>query len=151
MIKKILTNIVTYFLIIVLTLYLGLIIYNKFINKGKAFAIGNYYIFQVASGSMQPSLSVNDYIIVKKTKDLKVGDIITFEDENSYTTHRIKSINNNIITTKGDANNIEDSPIKRNKVLGKYLCKASFINFLFKYKLIILSLMFLFIIIKSIW
>ena len=70
---------------------------------------------------MEPTLKVGAIIIVKEEKDVEVGDIITYRDSSSYTTHRIVEINEGIITTKGDANLIEDKPISRDDVVGKVI------------------------------
>lgn len=70
---------------------------------------------------MEPTLKVGAIIIVKEEKDVQVGDIITYRDSSSYTTHRIVEINDGIITTKGDANSITDKPISRDAVVGKVI------------------------------
>ena len=87
--------------------------------------------FKVVSGSMEPNLKINDVIIVKKTNDLNVDDIITYKDKSGqYVTHRIVEINDNNIITKGDANNTNDNPITYDDVVGKLVYKTKIIGFL---------------------
>lgn len=100
-----------------------LVAYNyvqlQFLGKDYTNFFG-YTIFEISTGSMKETLNVYDIILVKITKeDVKVGDIITYKSENETITHRIIKINENQITTKGDANNTEDSTITRDKIIGK--------------------------------
>lgn len=58
------------------------------------------------TGSMKPALSFNDYVIVYKPEsisELNVGDIIAFDYQNINLMHRVIKIENNKITTAGDA------------------------------------------------
>ena len=81
--------------------------------------IGGYTFFIVASGSMSGTVGVNDMVIVKITDDFQVGDIVTYQADGYFVTHRIISINKDQIITKGDSNNTEDDPIGRDKIIGK--------------------------------
>ena len=81
--------------------------------------IGGYTFFIVASGSMFGTVDVNDMVIVKITDDFQVGDIVTYQADGYFVTHRIISINKDQIITKGDSNNTEDDPIGRDKIIGK--------------------------------
>lgn len=86
---------------------------------------GHTYL-NVLSESMTPEFESKDLIfgkLVKDTKTLKVGDIITYRDENILVTHRIESIEEGHKTfiTKGDAN--ETSDIKKvmpQQIVSKY-------------------------------
>lgn len=81
--------------------------------------IGGYTFFIVASGSMSGTVDVNDMVIVKITDDFQAGDIVTYQADGYFVTHRIISINKDQIITKGDSNNTEDDPIGRDKIIGK--------------------------------
>lgn len=63
----------------------------------------------VASGSMEPEISVDDIIVIRKQEDYKKGDIITFQKDNILVTHRIDEKLQNSFITKGDANNVPDT------------------------------------------
>ena len=113
---KIIKGIVTFFLIIVLFLVL---LQKVTDNK---MAIGNIYIFEVASESMVPDYLIGDVIVVKKADgaNLEVGDDVTYLGSESNLsgltiTHRIirKRTENNVnyYVTKGIANSIEDPEI----------------------------------------
>lgn len=82
-----------------------------------------YTFFSVATGSMRPSLNINDIIIVKITDDIEVGDIVTYQDNNDFITHRIVSNNKDKFIAKGDYNNTEDKPIDSSQIVGKMVCK----------------------------
>ena len=73
----------------------------------------------VVSGSMEPALSAGDLIIVAEREDYAVGDVIVFQDGRMAVTHRITAVADDTVTTKGDANNTEDSPIHRAQIKGK--------------------------------
>lgn len=76
----------------------------------------------IISGSMEPELSVGDYVIIKKAKkgNIEKGDIITFEQNGVLVTHRVeKVIGEGVYSTKGDANNTVDSEfVKFEDILG---------------------------------
>ena len=102
-----------------------------------------FRIYRIATGSMMPSLKVNDVVITKKTNNYQVGDIITFKENNSYITHRIVSINDENIITKGDSNNIEDDEITKDKVVGKLVYKCKILTLLIKLELPLIILLFI--------
>ena len=116
----------------------------------------NVKIFVVESGSMQPTLCIDEMIIVKPDKEYKVGDIITFYDENfkGYVTHRIIDINekNNFIT-KGDFNNTRDeNSVVMEDIVGKVIFHSKILGYLFyKYKVITIILLFLILILENVY
>lgn len=71
--------------------------------------------YVVESGSMEPTIKTGSISFINKHakyQDIVVGDIIAFEIEDGvYATHRVVSINKEGITTKGDANSMEDAII----------------------------------------
>ena len=143
-IKKIVNviyNIIIYGLIIIILFYLCIIGYNKVFKKESLPSINNYYLFQIASGSMENKLKSGDYIIVKKTNKYKKGDIITYKEDDYYITHRVKEIKGDNIIAKGDANDTEDEPIKKSDILGKYVMKAYILTFISNNKIIFLILL----------
>ena len=82
-------------------------------------------VFNVVSGSMEPTYSVGDLIYVKTVDpdSVKVGDPITFvlNEDLVVATHRVVAIDseNRQFTTKGDANSTEDAaPVHFNNLIG---------------------------------
>lgn len=113
-------------LLFIISLFLGIALYlwNAETLVGNAMPMPfGFGISAVLSGSMEPEYSVDDLVIVKKSDDYKIGDVVVYQSENSLIMHRIISIDGNEIITKGDANNIEDSPIKREYVKGKGIAR----------------------------
>lgn len=80
-----------------------------------------YATFEVSTGSMAPTLNVYDIILVQITKDVQIGDIITYKQDNELITHRIMEIEGDTFITKGDANNTEDKAITKDAVIGKVI------------------------------
>ena len=124
--KKVFSIILDMFTILIFILF-AFAIYSfvqiKVLNKTHVNMFG-YTFLQVVSGSMEDEIKINDIIIDKVLKpgdELKVGDIISFEENNSIITHRIIDISDDTITTKGDANNSKDDPINREQVIGKVI------------------------------
>ncbi len=82
------------------------------------------------SGTADDHIEVGDLIFIGKAdpKELKVGDVIAFTEENSVTvvTHRIIEIKfaedgTPFFITKGDANNVEDDvPVTVDRLIGIY-------------------------------
>ncbi len=117
-VTKWLLNVLT----IILLVLLSLVIYGKVttISENSYPNYFGYTFFEVASGSMEPTLHINDVILVKITKDnIKKDDIIAFIQDKAIITHRVIYIDGDIITVKGDNNNTIDAPIAINSVIGK--------------------------------
>lgn len=90
---------------------------------------------RVMTGSMSPSISEGDYIIIKSAGELKKGDIITFysDDPTIYgklNTHRIIGVaEDGSYITKGDANAEADPvTVKPSRIVGKYAGKSRFLR-----------------------
>lgn len=118
-IKKIMQVFINILLVLVTLLILFLvyrIVSINFFNKDITL---RYTFYEIATGSMEPTLNVKDFIIVKESDKYSVGDIITYKEDNSYITHRIVKINGDTLVTKGDANNSEDKIISKSEVIGK--------------------------------
>lgn len=74
----------------------------------------------VLSGSMEPELPVGALLVIHRQENYKIGEIVTYEDENgTLVTHRLTSLENGNAVTKGDANNVEDAPFPVSKICGK--------------------------------
>lgn len=118
-IKKIMQVFINVLLVLVTLLILFLVyrvVSVKFFKKDVTLG---YTFYEIATGSMEPTLNVKDFIIVKESDKYSVGDIITYKEDNSYITHRIIKINGDTLVTKGDANNSEDKIISKSEVIGK--------------------------------
>lgn len=72
----------------------------------------------VLSGSMEPELSVGDLILVKESDEIEVNDIVVYQDMSSLVVHRVIDVQDNLITTQGDANNVSDEPMDISLVKG---------------------------------
>ena len=112
-------------LLVIIALLLLVAIYNFYnlkVQKKDYVSYFGYTTFNITSGSMEPTIYVDDYVFVKlNNKNIKKGDIITFKTNDTIITHRIVKIDKDTITTRGDNNNVDDNPIKRNEVIGKVI------------------------------
>lgn len=114
------------------------------INGGTPSLFG-YTFHRISSGSMEPELKVEDVIVDKEISDIsevKQGDIITFQGgaqfDNHLVTHRVikAPYNENgttMLQTKGDANEIADSPIRADTVKSIYVTKINFLAKLYSF------------------
>lgn len=96
-------------------------------------------IYEVETGSMEDGIHAGDYILIHKTSDVKVGDVITFKKSGSFVTHRVIKKNGDRLTTKGDANNVEDEEISSGDIVGKVIYKGGLLNIIIDYKFVIIS------------
>ena len=97
--------------------------------------------FIIESGSMKPTLKIEEMIVVKQFDEYKIDDIVTYYDEEfkGYVTHRIIEIEKNgKFITKGDFNNTYDEKsIGTNEIVGKVIFHSKILGLLFyKYKVI---------------
>ena len=99
------------------------ILLNIFSMNNKS--LFGFRIYRVISGSMQPALQIGDVIIVKKSNNYSERDIITYSNGLTTITHRIIAINNDEVITKGDANEVDDKPINKEQIIGKFFFRIS--------------------------
>ena len=120
-------------LVIISLLFLFFIVHTTVSNKRGTYPkVGLYTII---SPSMEPKIKQYDVVLVVKSKRLKVGDVITYYSKESFykntpITHRIVSITDENIVTKGDANNTMDEPITKDNIIGKVVLKFGFLGFI---------------------
>ena len=109
-------------IIFVLIIVIGIV--QTRILKNEYSSYFGYSFFQVATGSMSPTMEEKDIIIMnilndEEKEELQIDDIVVFMQGRSFITHRITEISENKITTKGDANNAKDKPVQRKDIIGK--------------------------------
>ena len=95
----------------ILIIVTGWLCIDKYIVKSPIPSMFGYSSLLVATGSMSGTIEEGDLIFIKDTGDYKIGDIVTFfqEDDTIPTTHRIWNIDEDgKFITRGDANNSYD-------------------------------------------
>lgn len=93
-------------LLIVYIAYMLIARYALHIPTPTVFGLGGA---SVVSGSMEPEISVGDYVITLRQDSYAQGDVIMFYTQDGVcTTHRIVEIVDGSFRTKGDANNAAD-------------------------------------------
>lgn len=131
-----------------LRIFLGWLVYLVFLAAlvwGTPYALSKilhtpYPIAAITSGSMWPALKQGDVTLIQgasSRNDIKVGDIAVYKnltDANekviflsatgaeqgaSFTIHRVVRLEANDFITKGDANDVEDSPVDYGQLVGK--------------------------------
>lgn len=83
-----------------------------------------YPMASITSGSMWPVMKKGDMVFIKgvdSKEDINVGDIVVYKNPIGFTIHRVVSISDSKITTKGDANNVSDTPVRYEEIIGKAL------------------------------
>jgi len=113
---------------IILNILIILFIINLILSFEENTHILGIYMFNIVSESMEPTLEINDVVVVQKCEPtkLKEGDIITFQQEERVISHRIQDITEERGTikfkTKGDNNEIADpDQVEPKQVYGKVL------------------------------
>ena len=107
---------------LILSIIISLIFF-KFISKPEITHLFGYSCLKVITGSMDPEIKAGENIIIKKCKEYKIGDIITYVTKDlEIETHRIVSKEEKLYYTKGDANNSQDyNPISISQIYGKVI------------------------------
>jgi len=96
----------------------------------------NFYPFGiktaiVLTGSMEPTLNIDDFVILRELKGrVNVNDIVSYKrpGEKNEVLHRVVRVDKNIVITKGDANNKEDDPIDVMQITGVYVRKVKYLG-----------------------
>ena len=140
-VKKVILFLITLILILIL-IYA---IYSKYVKKEQIIKIFGKAFFIVATGSMEPTICKEEFLIISEKENYKKDDIVTYIDNDNFLiTHRIIDIDEVNFITKGDANNIKDEECKIDKIQGKVIFHSKifgfFILYLFKPLCIIYTL-----------
>ncbi|MFA7208793.1 MAG: signal peptidase I [Parcubacteria group bacterium] len=97
---------------------------------------GNYKVYTVQSGSMEPAIHTGSLIFVKSQEDYNVGDIVTraTKDPRVTVTHRIISKKTEgskvVFETKGDANEDPDrESVSQDRIIGKEFFQIPYIGY----------------------
>ncbi len=92
-----------------------------FVQQKSLTTVFGYGACFVVSGSMEPTLSVNDVIVVKETDSPQVGDMLLYRSGNELVVHRVVEVINNgeTVITRGDANEVNDPPVSRSEFIGR--------------------------------
>lgn len=130
LIKNILIKFV-YILILPVIIWNLAIVVQKIQNPEKTPSVFGIKMFCIISGSMEPSIEVNDMVIIKEVAqgEIQIGDIISFNKNGEIITHRVTYIEHSatgqlLYITRGDANNIEDKDkIKYENIEGKCIAR----------------------------
>ena len=127
--RKILEKIVSILLDILIVIFgfiLLVFIYKNIQVKilGHDYAdLFGYTTFEVQTGSMvgdkEDSINAGDWIIVKKTNNIQLEDVISYQKDGAIITHRVIEEYNGTYITRGDANNAKDDPVSREQIVGK--------------------------------
>lgn len=121
--KKFLPILRSLFLIAV-SLVLGINIYNwnaKSLTGNVLPMPFGYGVAVVLSGSMEPTIMTDELILVKAGERYAVGDIVVFQSGRILVVHRIVAINGDLVTTRGDANNVDDVPVDISQIKGEVI------------------------------
>ena len=124
---KLFVDIILVIVIILLVAYFALRITNK-VN-----------IYSVQTGSMEDQIHAGDYILLYKKSNYSVNDVVTYQVNGYFVTHRIIKIEDGRVTTKGDANNLEDEEISMDQIEGKVIYCGGILNIIINYKFVIIA------------
>ncbi len=123
------------FIFLVISFIVGITVYTINAKRltGKELVMPfNKTIAYVLTGSMEPTIGINDLIVVEKTNDYEVGDIVVFQDKHQLVVHRIISIDGETIVTAGDANDGNDDPINIAAIQGEVVKIIPFLGLVLK-------------------
>jgi len=132
--------------IIVILVLIGIIFIAYYVDVTKNAKTGNwqpplYGAYVIVSQSMEPVIHVQDAIVIKRTEDLKIGDVCTYLSKNPkylgvMITHRIVGVDTNengekVYIFKGDANQTADEmPVSISQIYGKVVMKIPKVGYI---------------------
>lgn len=84
----------------------------------------------VLSGSMEPTLSVGDLLIVRQQESYETDDIVVYQSGSMPVVHRIMEITEETVVTRGDANNTNDEPFPITAIKGEVIGVIPLVGYL---------------------
>lgn len=135
--KKIVQVTISSILGAVLLALLSILVVNTIaLSKNEIASFFGYSMTYVPSNSMEPTIEAGDTVLIKKCDfdDIKVGDIIVYNDGDRYIIHTVVRITDEgFLKCQGDnryTNPVEDKlDIDENMVFGKYVRTVNFLSF----------------------
>ena len=122
MVKKRKQLVIRIILFVLISLILGFGVYGMnakmLMNDQMPMPLG-FGLGVVVSGSMEPELSVDDFIFVVKDKTVELDDVIVYQSKGILVVHKVVKIDGDQITTRGTANDTDDDPISVKDVKGR--------------------------------
>ena len=122
-IKKFLPVLRMIFLIVV-CMVVGLKIYawNARSLTGNALPMPfGYGAAVVLTGSMEPTIMADELVIVQAQENYEIGDVVVFQTGKILVVHRIIAMDEETVTTQGDANNVADAPVDLAHIKGRVI------------------------------
>ena len=124
--NKVLEKVINIMLDVLIFLF-GIILLVAVYNNIQVKLLGNdysnffgYSIFEVKTGSMSGTIEIGDWIVVKKSNDIKSNDIITYEQDGKLVKQRVLEAYNGKIVTKEDNNSSKDEkPVSKDQIIGE--------------------------------
>ena len=144
MVKKIIQIFINFLSISMIVISIIALISVVFSPKDEIPSVFGYSILHVLTGSMEPTITSNDIIVVKKVLPNKIetNDIISFysREEDIYgeiNTHRVIDVEKTesayFFITKGDANELVDNEkVNGEDLLGKVIWNSSLLGKIIK-------------------
>ncbi len=128
MFKNVLTKMAYVVLVSLLAINMYLIV-SKFIQGKKVVTILGVHNALIVSGSMSPTLEVNDLVFYKLQEQYEVGDIVIYKQGEIFITHRIIALLDGGFQTRGDANTSADKElVDPSQIYGKCVFKITFLD-----------------------
>ena len=118
------------FLIVIFNIYY---LFNAAILKKQLATFGNQVVLEVNDTAMEPSIRKGDLVVANTNDyDYNIGDLVVFNNGNSFIVSRIITISKNEVITKDDNNSNVNKPIAREKIIGKFAFRVGFLGAIFK-------------------
>lgn len=84
----------------------------------------------VLSGSMEPTLSVGDLLIIRAQDSYEAGNVVVYQSGSMPVVHRILEITDEVVITQGDANNAADTPFHPDAIKGEVVAAIPLVGYL---------------------
>ncbi|MDY2627817.1 MAG: signal peptidase I [Lachnospiraceae bacterium] len=133
MLKKMILSIVNLVSVLVIAMAVVMLLTVILTGSGDVPDICGYSFFRVMTGSMEPAIETDSFIIVHKVdaSQVETGDVISYFSrepslDGAVNTHRVTAIEQKgelrYFITKGDANTVEDrSPVSERDLIGRVI------------------------------
>lgn len=93
-----------------------------------SYGAGRYSLCRVKSGSMAPAVRIGEVVVIDRLSAPERRNIAAYRIGHYVVIHRYMGLKKGKAVFRGDANNVNDAPVKKDMIIGKAVYHTNILN-----------------------